>query len=58
VSDELSQRPADDCRVNEEIEADFWTGELGCSRAELRRAVALTGSERSAVIEWVEATSR
>jgi hypothetical protein len=58
MNDDLSQHPADECRVDVRNEADFWTGELGCSRAELRRAVAVAGHERSAVLEWLEATSR
>jgi hypothetical protein len=47
---------SDELQVDVRGEALFWAGELGCSRADLRRAVAEAGNSVSAVQCWLEAT--
>ncbi|MEO7432162.1 MAG: DUF3606 domain-containing protein [Dokdonella sp.] len=54
-SDDLDG-PTDPTRIDVREDAEFWAGELGCSRADLRRAVAAAGPSVTAVQVWLDTT--
>jgi hypothetical protein len=56
MSDDQSRGPADQARIDFPEEAAFWTGELGCSKADLRRAVAAAGQSPGDVQRWLDTT--
>lgn len=55
ADDKNNRGEPDRSRINmgEDYEVEYWTGRLGCSRAELQKAVDAVGSSADAVEHYL-----